>query len=216
MLVMGLILVVYEYPITTLDSDQIETLWVFIRLQSFMPRSYGFPAGIALLVGCGHLICMSIMTAESISSIFFESILHTFSTFSSSSTLHRFTLSLSSLFCSFGIGCLLCRQVVFITTEVGKSTSKLHFAYYATSSCSASSLHPSSSRRFFWTSVLLQYSKARWFMLKHCISIFGIPFYVVHFTDFFLGDQLTSHNQTMVDFVHMLFNLFSCSFQWRL
>lgn len=53
-------------------------------------------------------------------------------------------------------------------------------------------------------------------MLKHCISIFGIPFYVVHFTDFFLGDQLTSHNQTMVDFVHMLFNLFSCSFQWRL
>lgn len=45
MLVMGLILVVYEYPITTLDSDQIETLWVFIRLQVFYATQLWFSRG---------------------------------------------------------------------------------------------------------------------------------------------------------------------------
>ena len=49
-------------------------------------------------------------------------------------------------------------------------------------------------------------------MLKHCVSIFGVPFYVVQFTDFFLGDQLTSHNQTMVDLVHVISILVSCWF----
>ena len=47
-------------------------------------------------------------------------------------------------------------------------------------------------------------------MLKHCVSIFGVPFYEVQFTDFFLGDQLTSHNQTMVDLVHVISIMVSC------
>ena len=45
MLAMGLILVAYEYPITTLDSDQIETLWVFIRLQVFYATQLWFSRG---------------------------------------------------------------------------------------------------------------------------------------------------------------------------
>ena len=45
MLAMGLILVVSEYPITTLDSDQIESLWVFIRLQVFYATQLWFSRG---------------------------------------------------------------------------------------------------------------------------------------------------------------------------
>lgn len=57
-----------------------------------------------------------------------------------------------------------------------------------------------------------QYYQARGYMLKHCLSIFAIPFYHVQFPDFFLGDQLTSHNQTVVDFSHLLCLFISGSF----
>lgn len=57
-------------------------------------------------------------------------------------------------------------------------------------------------------------------MFLHTLRILAIPFYEVHFPDFFIGDQvelrkmgnfqMTSHNQTLIDFVHLMFNLCSC------
>ena len=57
-------------------------------------------------------------------------------------------------------------------------------------------------------------------MFLHTLRIVAVPFYEVHFPDFFIGDQvdlnrygndkMTSHNQTLIDFVHLMFNLCSC------
>lgn len=49
-------------------------------------------------------------------------------------------------------------------------------------------------------------------MLRHCVSILFVPFYVVRFPDFFLGDQFTSHSQTVADLIHIVLNLVTRSF----
>ena len=48
-------------------------------------------------------------------------------------------------------------------------------------------------------------------MLRHSLSILFVPFYVVRFPDFFLGDQFTSHSQTILDFIHIVMNIVT----WR-
>lgn len=49
-------------------------------------------------------------------------------------------------------------------------------------------------------------------MFLHTVRIVAVPFYRVRFPDFFIGDQMTSHNQTLIDGVHLLVNLCSLSF----
>lgn len=49
-------------------------------------------------------------------------------------------------------------------------------------------------------------------MLRHCLSILFVPFYVVRFPDFFLGDQFTSHSQTILDLIHIVMNIVMRSF----
>ena len=49
-------------------------------------------------------------------------------------------------------------------------------------------------------------------MLRHSVSILFVPFYVVRFPDFFLGDQFTSHSQTVADLIHIVLNLATRSF----
>ena len=44
-------------------------------------------------------------------------------------------------------------------------------------------------------------------MLRHSLSILFVPFYVVRFPDFFLGDQFTSHSQTILDLIHIVLNI---------
>ncbi|KAK8806089.1 hypothetical protein WA171_007174 [Blastocystis sp. BT1] len=49
-------------------------------------------------------------------------------------------------------------------------------------------------------------------MLRHCITLFFVPFYFVRFPDFFLGDQLTSHTQTIYDLIHVIASIITRSF----
>ena len=49
-------------------------------------------------------------------------------------------------------------------------------------------------------------------MFRHCVKLLFVPFYFVRFPDFFLGDQFTSHSQTLVDLLHVLVSLFTGSF----
>ncbi|KAK8812100.1 hypothetical protein WA556_004226 [Blastocystis sp. ATCC 50177/Nand II] len=57
-----------------------------------------------------------------------------------------------------------------------------------------------------------RYTKYKWYMLRHCLSILFVPFYVVRFPDFFLGDQFTSHSQTILDLIHIVMNIAMRSF----
>ena len=68
----------------------------------------------------------------------------------------------------------------------------------------------------------IQKYKYRWYMLRHCITLFFVPFYFVRFPDFFLGDQvvyriqldlkLTSHTQTIYDLIHVIASIITRSF----
>ena len=49
-------------------------------------------------------------------------------------------------------------------------------------------------------------------MFRHSVKLLFVPFYIVRFPDFFLGDQFTSHSQTLVDLLHVLISLFSGAF----
>ncbi|KAK8789372.1 hypothetical protein WA588_001257 [Blastocystis sp. NMH] len=55
-------------------------------------------------------------------------------------------------------------------------------------------------------------NKHRWYMLRHCVSILFVPFYTVRFPDFFLGDQFTSHTQTLYDMFHVIVSICTFSF----
>ena len=45
------------------------------------------------------------------------------------------------------------------------------------------------------------------YALVHCVSIIPAPFYHVRFPDFFIGDQMTSHNQSLIDLLRIIINI---------
>lgn len=49
-------------------------------------------------------------------------------------------------------------------------------------------------------------------MFRHCVKILFVPFYYVRFPDFFLGDQFTSHSQTLMDLLHVIISLSTGAF----
>lgn len=106
MLFLGLLLIVFQYPIRSLSSDQINALWIFIRIQVFFATQLWFILTFfsLILLGCGLWIYTCITSAVSISSIYFGSILQIFFISNNNSILHRSSRSVYCSFSSCGIG----------------------------------------------------------------------------------------------------------------